>query len=63
MITNVLEYLENSAANYPDKTAFADLDCSCTFEQLLLYRTKGRNSSCSTFCTAEVRCRSLWKKG
>lgn len=26
MITNVLEYLEESALNYPDKTAFADVD-------------------------------------
>ena len=34
MITNVLEYLENSVANYPNKIAFADLDSSCTFEQL-----------------------------
>ena len=34
MITNVLEYLEASAAKYPDKTAFADLDSACTFEEL-----------------------------
>lgn len=34
MITNVLEYLEKSAVNYPDKTAFADLDSSCTFQEL-----------------------------
>lgn len=34
MITNVLEYLEESALNYPDKTAFADVDSSCSFKQL-----------------------------
>ena len=30
MITSILEYLESSASRYPDKTAFADLDATCT---------------------------------
>lgn len=33
MITSILEYLESSASRYPDKTAFADLDATCTFEE------------------------------
>ena len=36
MITSILEYLESSASRYPDKTAFADLDATCTFEELRL---------------------------
>ena len=35
MIKNILEYLEASAGRYPDKTAFADQERSCTFEELL----------------------------
>lgn len=35
MIRNVLEYLEHSAEEYPDKTAFADEHGSCTYEQLV----------------------------
>lgn len=31
---NVLEYLEHSATQYPDKTAFADTLVSCTYQQL-----------------------------
>ena len=34
MKTSILEYLENSAENFPDKTAFADVDTSCTFAEL-----------------------------
>ena len=34
MKTSVLEYLEESAKKYPDKTAFADLDDACTFGEL-----------------------------
>ena len=30
------QYLESSASRYPDKTAFADLDATCTFEELRL---------------------------
>ena len=36
MKTSILEYLESSASRYPDKTAFADLDATCTFEELRL---------------------------
>lgn len=35
MIKNVQEYLEASAGRYPEKTAFADRERSCTFEELL----------------------------
>lgn len=34
MKTSILEYLEESAAKYGDKTAFADQDSSCTFGEL-----------------------------
>lgn len=34
MITNILEYLEKSAENYPEKIAFADEETSCTFREL-----------------------------
>lgn len=33
-MTNVLEYLEQSAAKYPDKTAFADEESSCSWKEL-----------------------------
>lgn len=35
MIRNILEYLEASAGGYPQKTAFADQESSCTFQELL----------------------------
>ena len=34
MKTSILEYLEGSAKKYPDKTAFADENTSCTFSEL-----------------------------
>ena len=34
MITNILEYLEQSVHRYPEKTAFADEKESCTFREL-----------------------------
>jgi D-alanine--poly(phosphoribitol) ligase subunit 1 len=34
MITNILEFLENSASRFPDKTAFADEHTSCTWQEL-----------------------------
>ena len=34
MITNILEYLEQSAVNYPEKIAFADETESCSFREL-----------------------------
>ncbi len=34
MKTSILEYLEESAQKYPDKTAFADEHTSCTFKEL-----------------------------
>ena len=34
-ITNVLEFLENSAQNYPDKIAFADDKTSITYKELV----------------------------
>ena len=34
MKKNILEYLEKSARKYPDKTAFADENASCTFKEL-----------------------------
>ncbi len=34
MKTSILEYLEESARKYPDKTAFADEHTSCTFKEL-----------------------------
>lgn len=34
MIRNVLEYLEQSARSYADKTAFADEKTACTYEEL-----------------------------
>ena len=37
---NVLEYLEQSAARFPDKTAFADLNEEVTFAQLVLNAKK-----------------------
>lgn len=39
-MTNILEYLENSSVKYPDKTAFADLDSACTYEELRLRARK-----------------------
>ncbi len=33
---NILDYLERSAANWPDKTAFADETDTCTFSELLM---------------------------
>lgn len=33
-MTNVLEYLEQSAGKYPNKTAFADEHTSCTWQEL-----------------------------
>ena len=35
MITNVLEYLENSAVKYPEKTAFADPASHCSYLEAL----------------------------
>ena len=35
MITNVLEYLENSATKYPEKTAFADPASHCSYQEAL----------------------------
>lgn len=35
MITNVLDYLERSAARFPDKTAFADRTCQVTYRDLV----------------------------
>lgn len=35
MMRNVLEYLEHSASQFPDKTAAADKDTACTYAQLL----------------------------
>jgi amino acid adenylation domain len=32
---NVLEYLENSVEKFPDKIAVADMESSCTYQQLL----------------------------
>ena len=34
-MNNILDYLENSATTYPDKTAFADEHESCTYGELL----------------------------
>lgn len=34
-MNNILDYLENSAEKYPDKTAFADEHGSCTYRELL----------------------------
>lgn len=35
-MTNILEFLEQSAEKFPDKTAFADEYSSCTYQELLL---------------------------
>lgn len=35
MVKNVLEYLEASARNHPEKTAFADTETACTYRELL----------------------------
>lgn len=51
MITSILEYLESSASRYPDKTAFADLDATCTFEELRLLGKKSWDCPCRTFCS------------
>jgi len=40
MQINILEYLENSAAQYPDKTAYADVESSLTFGELMLLSKK-----------------------
>lgn len=37
MVTNILDYLINSAAKYPAKTVFADENNSITFEELLQF--------------------------
>lgn len=39
-MTNVLEYLEQSAARVPDKTAYTDETDSITFKELLLQAKK-----------------------
>ncbi len=33
-MNHILEYLEKSAAKYPDKTAFADIENACTYKEL-----------------------------
>ncbi|MEG2145763.1 MAG: amino acid adenylation domain-containing protein [Lachnospiraceae bacterium] len=35
MVTNILEYLEDSARKYPNKKAFADLEEFCTYQELV----------------------------
>ncbi|NMA30549.1 MAG: amino acid adenylation domain-containing protein [Candidatus Methanofastidiosa archaeon] len=44
MIINILEYLENSACEYPDKIAFVDSENEVTFSQLM-YKAKAIASS------------------
>lgn len=61
MITSILEYLESSASRYPDKTAFADLDATCTFEELRL-RQEELGLPLQNILLREIRCRFLWKK-
>lgn len=61
MITSILEYLESSASRYPDKTAFADLDATCTFEELTPPGKKSGTALARTLLR-EIRCRFLWKK-
>lgn len=34
MITNILSYLENSADQFPDKTAFSEIEKNCSFSEL-----------------------------
>ena len=34
MIRNIIEYLQQSAKQYPDKTAYVDESCSITFKEL-----------------------------
>lgn len=61
MKTSILEYLEESARKYPDKTAFADEHTSCTFKELSrLHAEQGlhlRNIS-----HREIRCLYLWRR-
>ena len=54
MKTSILEYLEESARKYPDKTAFADEHTSCTFKELELHL---RNIS-----HREIRYLYLWRR-
>ena len=61
MITSILEYLESSASRYPDKTAFADLDATCTFEELRL-RARRVGTALAEHFAPRIRCRFLWKK-
>lgn len=49
MISNVLEYLENTAKQYPDKAAFVDSEKSLSFGELL-YRAKAVGSYISQCC-------------
>ena len=51
MKTSILEYLEESARKYPDKTAFADEHTSCTFKELKQTARRNRNCTCETFHT------------
>lgn len=49
MITNILEYLEQSAKRLPEKTAFATVDSNLTFAQL-----QTASKSAGTFFTAHT---------
>lgn len=61
MITSILEYLESSASRYPDKTAFADLDATCTFEELRL-RARRVGLPLQNILLREIQVPVLWKK-
>ena len=37
MVQNILDYLETSAAECPDKAAFEDLEASYTYAQVVEY--------------------------
>ena len=51
MIQVFWNILKVSASRYPDKTAFADLDATCTFEELRLPGKKSWDCPCRTFCS------------
>ena len=56
MKTSILEYLEESARKYPDKTAFADEHTSCTFKEL--EQTARRTGTAHR----EIRYLYLWRR-
>ena len=62
MKTSILEYLEESARKYPDKTAFADEHTSCTFKELEQTARRTGTATCESISHREIRCLYLWRR-